>query len=84
MDVREKGWFGQLTVSGKSAPINDSGSIMELQAKFTRELMTLNPRELKNGKAVTIQFAQQPFSELKAEDDLTSQSRRFRHSSTRR
>lgn len=60
MDVKNPGWFGQMQVSGTSRVFDEFGSIIGMMGRFNRELTQLNPRELIDGKSITIRFRDKP------------------------
>lgn len=71
MDMRRKGYFAQLQVSGIANPINFEGSILEIHQASLQTLQQLTARKDSGGhKKIQLLIDTVPFGADKAEADL--------------
>lgn len=68
MDIKRDDWFGQMKMSGVAKPVDGQGSILAMVGEFLTQLRTLNPRDLADGKQITITFSTNPIGGNKLQD----------------
>jgi hypothetical protein len=69
MDTKQSSWYGQLQISGIAKPTNQKGSITEMIRDFVIAIRQSSPRELADGKQITILLSTNPIGQDKAKND---------------
>lgn len=64
MNLSDPSWFAQLRISGVPAPLEFEGSVSHITLQVMKILSSANPRELADGKQITLQFGSKPFASV--------------------